>query len=302
MRIAITGGTGMIGTALAAELRLRGDEVILVTRKRPTADQIGWDPQRGVTAHRRLERLDAWVNLIGAPLAARPWTPMRREVLTSSRVAATENLLRSLSRLAEPPSTFVGVSSLGVFGDHGQGWIDDDGRPGSGFLAELSAAWETSHLVSADVLGSRAAVLRLGVVISSTGGVFPPLLRAFRYGLGGWLGDGRQYTAWISLRDTVRAFLHIIDHPEAKGAYNASVPEPPTNRSWCEAIGRVAGKPARTHAPKWALRGAFGELADELLLASCRARPRRLLEQGFRFDDTDCEATFKLLAEELGPV
>ncbi len=299
MRIAITGGSGMIGTALTAALRARGDEVIVLTRGRPGPDQIAWDPARGVGVVRRLEKLDAWVNLTGAPLAGRPWTPSRRIVLRQSRVDATEHLLRSLSRLNDPPAAFIGVSSLGVFGDRGVGWIDDDDHPAAGFLCELSAAWETAHLVSADVLGCRAAVLRLGVVLGSSGGAFPPLLRVFQYGFGGWLGDGRQYTAWLSLVDTVRAFVHLIDHPEAHGCFNGNVPDPVVNKVWCEALGHVADKPVRTHAPKWALRGAFGELADELLLASCRARPRKLLEQGFHVLDTDVEATMRRLAAEL---
>lgn len=301
MRVAITGGTGMIGTALAAHLRARGDEVVILTRGRPGGDRIAWDPARGVMPQRRMEGLDAIVNLTGAPLAARPWTPRRRQVLRDSRVVATENLLRSLQRLERPPAAFIGVGSLGLFGDRGVGWIDDEDHPASGFLAELAAQWETAHLVSSDVLGCRSAVLRLGVVLGSSGGAFPHLLRAFRYGFGGWLGDGRQYTAWLSLRDTSRAFAHLIDNAACKGVFNGNVPDPLVNKQWCEALAKVVGKQIRTHAPKWALRGAFGELADELLLASCRARPRKLLETDFHFVDGDAEATFRTLAAEIGP-
>lgn len=302
MRIAITGGTGMIGSALVAALRARGDQAIVLTRGASKGqDLVSWEPARGVPQLRKLEGIDAVVNLTGAPLAARPWTPQRRRVLADSRIAATENLLRSLAKLDAPPAVFVGVSSLGLFGDRGVGWIDDDDRPATeGFLAEMSAAWETAHLVSADVLGCRAAVLRLGVVLSASGGVFPPLARAFRYGIGGWLGDGRQYTAWISLNDAVAALLHLVDHPEAHGGFNGSVPEPVSNRAWCEALGHSVDVQIKTHAPKWALRGAFGELADELLLASSRARPRRLMEAGFHFQDPQIEPTFRRLAAELG--
>lgn len=293
MRVAITGGTGLIGTALTTALQARGDKVLVLTRGRATEAHVTWDPSRGVPNLRRLEGLDAVINLAGAPLAARPWTPHRRQVLRDSRVAATETLLRALSRLDEPPKVFVGAGSLGLFGDHGQGWIDDDQHVGDGFLADLCGEWETAHLLAADVLGSRAAVLRMGVVIASDGGVFPLLYRAFKHGFGGWLGDGRQYTAWISLRDAVGAFLHLLDTPGAAGGFNGSVPDPISNKAWCEALGEVAGHIPRTHAPKWALRGALGELADELLLASCRAKPRKLLETGFHFQDPEALNTFR---------
>lgn len=299
VKVAITGGTGLVGAALTRALEARGDKVLVITRGRATESRVTWDPARGVPNLRRLEGLDALVNLTGAPLAARPWTPHRREVLRQSRVDATEILLKSLARLEDPPKVFVGAGSLGLFGDHGVGWIDDDERPADGFLAELAASWETAHLISADVLGCRAAVLRMGVVMAAEGGIYPHLLRAFRYGFGGWLGDGRQYTAWLSLRDAVGAFVHLIDHPEARGAFNGSVPQPVMNREWCEALGAAVGFVPRTHAPKWALRGALGDLADELLLASCRARPRKLVESGFVFHDVDARETFGRLAADV---
>lgn len=289
----------MIGAQLAAALRERGDEVWIVTRRAPREEhEVKWDPGRGILAPARLEGVDAVVNLIGAPLAGRPWTRARRVELQTSRVDATEVLLRSLQQLDRPPHTFIGVGSLGLFGDRGEEVIDDDDPPGSGFLADLCIAWEGAHLKAEEELGARAAVLRMSVVLSPTGGAFPLMVRPFRY-VGGWVGNGRQYMSWISIRDCVRAFLHLLDHPECSGGFNGTVPNPMRNKDWCKALGTVMKRPVVTHAPKWALRGALGDLADELFLASVRAVPRKLTDSGFVFQDTDPEDTFRWLLHDL---
>lgn len=289
----------MIGSHLAAGLRDRGDEVIILTHRAPSEpDEVRWDPVRGVQQLARLEGIDAVVNLTGAALAKRPWTRARREELRTSRVDATEGLLRSLSRLDAPPGVFVGVSSLGLFGDRGDDVVDDDDPPGQGWFAELCAAWEAVHLRAEEELGARAAVLRMSVVLSPTGGAFPLMVRPFRY-VGGWLGNGRQFTPWISIRDAVRGLIHLVDHPGCKGGFNGTVPDPMRNKEWCRALGRAMHTPVVTHAPKWALRGALGDLADSLFLASVRAVPRKLQESGFQFMDTDAEKTFTWLIDQL---
>lgn len=289
----------MLGTAVAGALRARGDDVLIVTRQTPRAvHEVQWDAVRGVLSPRLLERVDVLFNLGGAPLADRPWTTQRRKVLTESRVKATEVLLDSLSVLESPPRVFVGVGGLGLFGDRGDELLDDDAPAGSGFLAELCAAWEQASLASTARIGSRSAVLRMSVVLSPTGGAFPLMVRTFRY-LGGWLGHGRQYTPWISIHDAVGALLHLADQPTCAGAFNGTVPEPPTNKDWMKALGRVMQRPVVTHAPRWALRGALGELASSMLIASIRAVPRKLQDSGYPFVDTEPEATFARLLSEL---
>jgi len=296
VRYAIVGGTGMIGTRLAAVLRGRGDRVWILTRKSPRgADELQWDPNRGIPQVATLEGLDAVFNLVGESLAERPWTRGRRRLLLDSRIGATATLIDALAELDKPPAAFIGVSSLGIFGDRGDDVIDDDDPPGTGFLAELCVAWEQAHL-AAEHMGSRTALLRMSVVLSPTGGAFPLMVRPFRY-LGGWLGNGRQYAPWISIRDCVGALIHLADNPACSGVFNGSIPKPTRNKKWLQALGRVMRVPVVTHAPKWALRGALGELADALFLASIRAVPRKLTECDYPFVDTDAEETFRWLLE-----
>lgn len=301
MKVAVTGGTGLIGTEVVRRLRARGDEVTVLTRQRGKgAGFMTWDPSKGIPQVRRLEGLDALVHLTGEPLATRPWTKPRRKILRSSRVMATESLLRSLAKLDQPPKTFIGAGHLGLFGDGGERWLEDDAPRGEGFLADLAAEWETAQLLASEVLGARSAVLRMAIVLSDRGGAFPLMVFPFRHGFGGWLGNGRQYTSWVSLRDAVRALLFLLDTPGLQGGFNGTVPEPVSNREWFQALGRALDKPVKGHAPMWALKGGLGELADAVMLNSCRARPRKLLEAGFSFEDTDVEATYQRLLDALG--
>ncbi|HHO50801.1 MAG TPA: TIGR01777 family protein [Deltaproteobacteria bacterium] len=285
----------MIGTQLAERLRGRGDEVWILTRRSPRSEhEIQWDPSRGVQSPRLLEGVDALFNLVGEHLADRPWTKARRKLLVDSRVQATETLLGSLAELDAPPSAYVGVGSLGIFGDRGDAFIDDEDPPGSGFLADLCVAWEQAHLSAEEALGARVSILRMSVVLSPTGGAFPLMVQPFRY-VGGWLGNGRQYSPWISIRDCVGGLVHLAQCDRCSGGFNGTVPTPTPNKEWLRALGRVMHRPVVTHAPKWALRGALGELAESLFLASIRAVPRKLLETGYIFTDPDAEEMFRWL-------
>ncbi len=299
MRIAIAGGSGMIGTALAQALTARGDEVLLLTRRPPrTPSEVRWDPIKGTLDLAKLNGLDAVFHVAGAPIADRPWTRSRRKILVESRVDTAKALVQSLAKVDRPPKVFLGAGHLGRFGSRGEDLIDDESPPGTGFLAELAVAWEDA-LLGAQTLGSRTAVLRMGIVLAATGGAFPLIVKPFRVGIGGWLGDGRQFIPWMTIRDTVGAFLHLLDRPDCHGAYNASVPEPVRNKEWSRAFGRALHRPVLAHAPKWALRGALGELADDFFLASMRVVPRRLLESGYRFTDVEPEAAVEWLVKEL---
>ncbi len=299
MRVAITGGTGLLGTSIATALRARGDEVRIITRRPArTGEEVHWDPPRGVIEIHKLEGIDAVIHLAGAPIADRPWTRARRKVLWESRVDSTRMLIDALKARKIKPKTWVGAGGLGRFGSRGEEELDDDAAAGTGFLADLSVAWESAQL-EAEKLGARTAVFRMAIVLDPHGGALPLVVKPFRIGIGGWLGDGRQFTSWITGRDAVNGFLHLLDDPRASGGYNGTVPVPTRNYEWCVALGRAVNKPVLTHAPKWAVRGALGELADDLFLASVRAIPRKLTAEGFRFLDPEPEAAFAAMVAQL---
>ena len=293
------GGTGVIGSALAAALRGDGHDVSIVTRQRVTSPGlIRWDTRRGFTDLSPLEDLDALFHLGGAPLAARPWTRRRRRVLTESRIDSTETLIEALGQLDVAPRCFIGVSATGFYGECGERRVDETDPRGEGFLAGLAHAWEQAHLEARQV-GCRVTVLRLSPVLAPHGGAFPSLRRPFRI-MPGWVGNGQQWNGWISSRDCVGALRYLAEPERAcHGIFNGSVPEPVRNRNWCEALGRVLGRRVYTHAPKWVIRGAFGDLAKELLLASIRVVPNRLMESGYRFRDTEPEPTFRWLVDSI---
>ncbi len=288
----------MIGRALVDALRRRGDEVVIISRHKlddPAA--VKWDPVKGVQRRASLEGLDGLFNLAGAPLATRPWTQRRRVTLRSSRINATERLLEDLGDLDQPPRAYVGAGLLGLFGDGGEQVLHEDAPRGVGFLADLAAEWEAAHLGAAD-FGARASVLRMSIVLSPSGGVFPLMVRPFRM-MGGWLGNGQQWTSWLSIRDCVGSLVHIMDTESCEGSFNGTVPEPLRNKAWLQALGRVLHRPVRTHAPKWALRGALGDLADELLIASVRAVPTKLIQSGYDFVDPEPEEAFRWMVAEI---
>ena len=299
MKIAVSGGTGMIGRALVAELRARGDEVLVLTRQEPShPGQVHWDQSRGVHDLRRLEGTEALVNLVGSPVATRPWTRSRRQELWDGRIHSIRSIASSFRKADCDLSVVVGPSVLGRFGDRGLRDLDDDAEPGEGFLAELAVGWEDAHLEAAELLKARGVVLRMGVVLDAREQTFPLMLQPFRLGLGGWLGDGEQVVCWVTTRDAVAGFVHAIDTPSLLGGCNHTVPEPVSFRAWTESLGRAVGRQIRTRAPSWVLRGAFGEYANDLLLASIRARPNKLVASGFEYQDPDAERAFRRLLAE----
>lgn len=297
MRIAIAGGTGFIGTALATSLRDRGDEMLILSRTAAGA-HYRWDPRKALPANPAFEDLDVVVNLMGEPIATRPWTRARREILRDSRIASTTSLLAGLGGLRRPPKAMIGITGLWRFGDQGDTPLTEDSRQvGPGFLATLAQDWEAVHF-QGSALGMRVAVLRVGLVLGAEGGVVPLLMKPFLAGLGGWPGDGTAYSPWVSLRDTTRALLWLVDHPDQSGSFHVTSPSVCDQRTFFSTFGEALQRRAAISAPSWVLRGAFGCMAEELLLASARALPDRLTRAGFTFEDPEIAALWpKLVAE-----
>ncbi|GAA3844300.1 TIGR01777 family oxidoreductase [Streptomyces phyllanthi] len=281
-RVAIAGSSGLIGSALARSLRADGYEVVRLVRRTPLAEnEVRWDPEAQRVDTAGLAGCVAVVNLAGAGVASRRWTAAYKVKLRAGRVLGTAALAEAVASLDVPPRVFVNGSAIGFYGDTGNRVVDESAPPGEGFLPSLCVEWEEAT-AAAQEAGIRTVLARTGLVIARGGGAWGPLFPLFRAGLGGRLGNGRQYWSFISLHDEVAALRHIIDTPSLSGPVNLTAPEPVTNREVTAAMGRVLHRPTLFRVPSPALRLVLGEVADDVL-GSTRVLPTRLLESGFTF-------------------
>ncbi len=281
MNVLITGVTGLIGSALATELQRRGDKVIGVSRK-PSADQISWD---GITPA-LLNEVDAVVNLAGESIAGR-WTNSKKGRILASRVEATSSLVAAIGSTDNPPNCLVQASAAGFYGDRGDEILDESAGSGDGFLAEVCRQWEAASQPVAD-MGIRTAVPRFSIVLANGSGALGRMAMVTRLCIGGPLGNGRQWWSWVSLNDTVRSIVYLLDH-DVSGAVNISTPNPVTQRTFATTLGRVLRRPAIMPAPGFAITAALGEMGKNLLLDSFRLQPNVLIETGFVFEDPELE-------------
>lgn len=286
MRVAISGAGGLIGSALARDLRADGIEVVrLVRRDARSADEIGWDPQAGGSLDpASLRGLDAVVHLSGAPIAEGRWTPVRKALLRASRIDSTATLAAAMVAAETGPDVLLCGSAIGYYGDTGDRLADESAPPGDGFLAGLVRDWEAATTPAADA-GIRVVSLRSGVVLAR-GGMLGRLLPPFRLGLGAKVGSGRQYFSWISLADEVGAIRFLLDRAELSGPVNLTAPQPVTNAQFTRALAQALHRPAMLTLPSGVLRVALGEVAGELL-ASARVVPAKLEAAGFTFRHPD---------------
>jgi hypothetical protein len=280
--VAITGASGMIGSALARSLAADGVRVLRVGRRRAHGTDVLWDPDAGSIDAAPLEGVDAVVHLAGESIASGRWTRARMQRIRDSRTRGTTLLARTLAALDHAPAVLVSASAVGIYGDRGDELLTETSRPGSGFLPEVALAWEASA-EPARVAGIRVVHPRFAAVLSRSGGVLERLLLPFRLGLGGPIGRGAQWMPLVSLDDVVGAIRHLTDSPGLSGPFNVSLPTPATNAEFARALGRVLHRPAVLPVPPAALRLAYGQLADELLIASARVVPAALEASGFRF-------------------
>lgn len=282
MNVLITGGSGFIGRALCAALAERGHRVHVLTRDpHAAAQRLG----RDVVLARRLDDVgpvDAVVNLQGENLGAGRWTATRRAAFVRSRVDSTRELVAWIARQEARPRVLVNGSAIGWYGDRGDEVLGEDAAPGDDFSARLCRDWEAAAQ-AAEALGLRVARLRIGVVLDRSGGALAQMLPAFRLGAGGPVGSGRQWWSWITRHDLVRMIVWLLEHPEARGAFNATAPEPLRQADFARALGAALHRPARLPMPAWTLRLMFGEMAS-LLLGSQRVLPRAAQDAGFTFE------------------
>ncbi|MFE0381907.1 TIGR01777 family oxidoreductase [Streptomyces inhibens] len=282
MRIAITGSTGLIGTALVQSLRADGHEVVRLVRREPTtADEVRWDPKGQEVDTAGLTGCEAVVHLAGAGVADHRWTAAYKQEIRDSRVLGTRAIASALASMDTPPRVFVCGSAIGYYGDTGNRRTDESAPAGTGFLPEVCVAWEDAAKPAQDA-GIRTAFARTGLVVARAGGAWGRLFPIFRAGLGGRIGDGSQYWSFISLHDHIAALRHLIDTEGLAGPVNLTAPEPVTNREATAVMGRVLNRPTLFTVPAPALRLALGEFAGDVL-GSQRVIPRRLLDSGFTF-------------------
>jgi len=296
MKILVTGSTGLIGSALAQHLSGEGHTVIrlLRARARPGEKGILWDIQMGTLDPQPLEGLDAVVHLAGENIAAGRWTLTRKAIIRDSRVKGTRLLSETLGRLTQPPKVLVCASAMGYYGDRGDELLTEDSASGSGFLAELCREWEAASEPAA-ARGIRVVHLRIGLVLSAEGGALKQMLPPFKLGVGGRLGNGKQYMSWIALDDLVGVIEHALTHDTLVGPANAATPHPVTNLEFTKTLGRVLGRPAVFPVPSFAVRLLFGEMGDALLLSSARLEPVRLAASGFVFRYPQLEDALRYL-------
>jgi uncharacterized protein (TIGR01777 family) len=287
MRIAVTGASGFLGSALVSALHVDGHDVVrLVRRTAQASDEVSWDPAAHDVDETALAGTEAVIHLAGVNVGGRRWSSSYRRKILGSRTEGTTTISQAVARLDPQPAVLLSASAVGYYGDTGDRLVDESQGPGSGFLADVVRQWEAST-APAEAAGVRVVHLRSGIVLAKTGGVLKPILPIFRLGLGGRLGSGRQYVSWISLPDELAAIRFLLTASDIAGPVNLTAPDAVTNAEYTKAIGRAVHRPAVLPVPAGPLRLALDGLADEALLAGQRVRPRVLTEAGFAFAHPD---------------
>ncbi len=295
MNVAVTGSSGLIGSALVASLSAGGHRVFRLVRGIvPGADCIRWDPAGGVRDAALLEGLDGMVHLAGENIAGGRWTQRRKAEIRRSRVEGTARLAETLAKLARPPKVLMVASAIGFYGDRSGEVLTEESPAGNDFLAHVCREWEAATAPAAKA-GVRVVNLRFGVVLSADGGALRKMLLPFKLGAGGRIGSGRQYWSWIALEDVVGAIQHALATESLSGPVNAVAPTPVTNAEFTRTLGRVLRRPAIAPLPAFAARIVLGEMADALLLASARVVPKRLQDSGYQFRHPDLEGALRHL-------
>jgi uncharacterized protein len=296
LEILVTGASGLLGSALEPELMRRGHHVTRLVRHSSGQNEVVWNPESGTLDLTVLPRLDAVIHLAGENIGSGRWNPQRKERIMRSRVEGTKLVARALANRPVPPQVLISASAVGFYGDRGNEVLTEDSGPGTGFLAEVCRAWESESL-DAGLRQTRCVRLRIGMVLAASGGALAKMLPPFRLGLGGTLGNGRQFMSWITIDDLRQVICFVLEHTELSGAVNAVAPNPATNREFTRALCHVLRRPSLFPVPAFAIRLLFGQMGDELLLASTRVIPVRLSDAGFKFRHVDIDAALRGVLE-----
>ena len=293
-RILVSGVSGPIGKALLPELRKRGHVIRLVRGRVTGNDQISWNPAQALPPQ-QVEGFDIVIHLAGETIVGR-WNAAKKARIRDTRVQGTKTLVEPLTKTAHPPRVFICASAIGYYGDRGDELLREESAPGSDFLAQVCREWETATQPATNA-GIRTVNTRFGVILSRDGGALPKMLPPFRMGVGGRIGNGRQWMSWIHIADVVGAIEHALDNPSVSGAVNVVGPNPAMNAEFTRTLARVLHRPAIFPMPAFAARLAFGEMGDALLLASQRVEAAKLTANGYRFQFEDLSAALAALLQ-----
>src|SRR6266436_7127890 len=298
MKILITGATGLVGTALVAALAREGHTVCRLVRSvtKSTGGTVGafdvpWNPETGNLGGAAVGA-EAVVNLGGASIVDGRWTKARKKLLRTSRVDATRTLVAALGKMNAKPDVLVSASAVGFYGNRGDETLTEDSGPGDDFLGNLAKDWEAEAL-RAEEFGTRVVLARFGIILASEGGALPEMMLPFKFGIGGRIGDGKQWMSWVALEDVVAILRLALITRGLRGPVNVVSPEPVTNAPFAKELASVLHRPAIFPAPAFALRLAMGEMADAILLSSQRAVPQKLTREGYSFASRNLKDAFE---------
>ncbi len=290
-RILVSGISGPIGSALLPSLKAREYEVTRLVRMPATGErQIPWDPAKPISPE-SVSGFDAVIHLAGESIVGR-WTEAKKKAIRDSRVLGTRNLALALAQVKDKPHVFVSSSAIGYYGDRGNEVLNEQSAPGTGFLADVCREWEAATRAASDA-GIRTVQIRTGVVLSPKGGALGKMLTPFKMGVGGKVGSGRQWMSWIDVQDMVSAIHHILKTDLVQGPVNMVAPRPVTNAEFTRTLARVLSRPAIFPMPTFAVKLAFGEMGETVLLGSQRVEPARLVASGYPFRFVDLLASLK---------
>lgn len=297
MNILITGASGLIGTALTKSLIAAGHNVYPLVRNEQTTAPFHWQPEKNIIHLDDAIKLDAVIHLAGENIADKRWDAQRKKAILDSRVIPTKLLASTLAQLSDKPDVFISASAIGYYGDTGDKTVDENSPAGTGYLAEVASKWEQATQTAKDA-SIRTVNIRTGVVLSTDGGILKQMVPPFKMGLGGCVGNGRQYISYVSINEVTAMIQYLLEHDSISGPVNLVTKAPVTNKEFARALGKVLHRPTTIPLPAFIARTMFGEMADALLLSSSRVLPGRLEAAGYPFNDEDLQTTLRTLLDK----
>ncbi len=297
MKVLVSGASGLVGHALIPALEEDGHAVLRLVRHpvRDPGEEMEWNPYSGRIDASSLPPFDAVIHLSGESIAGR-WNTAKKRAIYDSRIRTTAFLAECMERMEKPPSVWLCASAIGYYGNRGDQSLTEDAEPGSTYLASVCEDWEKATKPAAD-RGVRVVNMRFGVVLDKDGGSLPLMMRPFKMGVGGIIGNGNQYMSWITLDDLVSAIVFTLNNDSLQGPVNFVAPSPATNRAFTKAMGKALHRPTILPTPAFAIRAALGQMAKELILASTRVIPQKLTNAGFQFEHPEIDEALQKILE-----